>query len=537
MSAREEKREAFNEQMNAWVSRQGLWFQLRHAADGQTIVGRAMRLLSRLAILLVIAALGLWFYLSKRAESDGLRENIRLSLEDTLRAKETDLGGLRKKRGELTIAYAKIEGGEDSFFHQLEARTIRTSMALTDGLIGTWDGKGVFIDRLDINLKAGGNDDTSAAKSFESLFPEQEGFKFERFESNSANLTWGYSAQNRGSIQNSHLTAAREDDGWRLEFRGGTFGQNWLSHLMINKMVVLCTPKGVIIKEAEMTSDDGTGLVSFSAEIGSGGQPAISGQLELKSMPVSSLLTPAYLDTVDGTISGVGKISGSTNSQEGVVLDIDFSFKEGDVLVMRDTLPLLSALSVLDAYNSYRKVSFNEGSFNVKTAADKLSVSQIKLKAGELLHMSGGFEFQPPTHAEIAKALNIRDVEKIRNILEKNWQRQDDVIEDTQTGESLSKRGEVKLESVRGTKVTPEEALENVLATAIFTELSVRRFDGSVKLGLKPDAFEKTTKLKETYPVDTETGRISLEVPLKGRFQTLTLSQAKELYLLGRKRE
>ena len=124
-------------------------------------------------------------------------------------------------------------------------------------------------------------------------------------------------------------------------------------------MSVICDKQGVHIKNATLAH--GRGVIEFSLDIGSGGQPDVNGELTMTSMPLNGMLPVQYADWLNGSISGKGTISGSTNSQEGVVFDVDLSIGEGDKVVLRDRLPLLSALSVVDLYNSYRKVSFVEG--------------------------------------------------------------------------------------------------------------------------------------------------------------------------------
>jgi len=537
MSAREEKRSAFNEQMNAWVSRQGLWFQLRHAADGQSLIARMARLCVRLLLLLLVVAFVFWIYLLKRVEGEDFREDVRSAIEKKLKADKCEIGSIRKERELATLSFIKLEGGEESFYEHLDARGIRTSIELTDGLIGAWDGQSLVINRLDIDLKAGGSDDASAANAFQALFVEQGGFKFERFESNVTNLKWGYSAGNQGFIANSHLTATREGDGWRLDFKGGSFGQNWLSHLNIKKMVVICSPQGVTIQEALLTASDGSGLISFDVGVGSGSQPSLNGKLKIESMPLNALLSPSFSEWISGTISGTGTISGSTNSQEGVVFDIDFKLEDGDQMVVRDTIPILSALSVVDLYNSYRKVPFSKGGFHLRTGKDLVSIDQLDLKSGELLHLAGNVEVRPPVIEEIAKALHIEDVEKVRNILEKNWKYQDDELVDTKTGSELSGRSKEIKDDKSDSVTQPADTVEAVLRAAIVNERRIKRYSGAIKLGLRSDAFDKAPKLKAAYPADTGTGRIWIEAPLKGRLQTLTLSQAERLYLLGRARQ
>lgn len=536
MSAKEEKREAFNEQMNAWVSRQGLWFQLRHAADGQTILARVMRLVARLALILVVLGICFWIYLVKRVEGDGFKEDLRASIETTLRGADCEIGSFSKKRETASLSYAKMNGTEESFFHSLDVRGIRTQMNLTDGLFHAWEGEILTIDQLDAEVKAGGSDDTGAAKAFQALFVEHKGFAFDRIECKSTNIKWGYSGANKGYIRGSHLTAGRENGGWKLEFRGGTFGQNWLKHLVIKKMVVLCYPQGVSIQQAELTAADGEGEIKFRVTLGGGSQPSVAGTVQFDSVPLKAMLPLDYTEWIAGTISGKGIVSGSTNSQDGVVLDLDLNLGDGDVVAVRDSIPLLSALSVVDLYNSYRKVSFDSGSFHLKTQGRTLSMSQFNLNAGDLLYLRGGVDVRPPTQKEIAKALEIEDVNVVRDILGNIWKHQNDELTDTRTGSSLSEHGK-KIESKDSGVKSGKEAAEEVLRAAVMAELEVKRFTGNIKLGLKPDAFDKAPGVKEVYPVDAATNRIWMEVPLRGRLQTLTLTQAEQLYVLGRNRE
>jgi hypothetical protein len=530
----DDKRAVFNEQMNEWVSRQGLWFQLRHAADGQSIVSRLARLGLRLIILLVLCALIFWVYLVRRVGKDEFKEDVRASIEETLRGKECAVGSIRRDRNIATISHIEMEGTDKSFFHQLSAGMLRLNMKLTDGFVGVWNGGGVSINRLDISLKSGASTDSSAAEAYQAIFAEHQSFEFEWLEVQKTSLSWGYSSNNRGAIRDSHMTAARDGDGWRLEFKGGTFSQNWIRHYEIGKMTVVCDDLGVHIKEAELLADGGS--LTFQVEVGAGGQPEALGSVVINSMPMKSLLPYRFSEWVEGRISGKGTVSGSTNSQKGIALDLKLSLEDGDELILRDSLPLLSALSVVDVYNSYRKIEFTEGSCQIRTGGDQLHVDDIHFMAGDLFVLKGNVEVRPPNHAEIAKALDIEDVRVVTDIIEKNWKIEDEILDAADSKLSLSdsaKRGGEVTVAATGEKALSEIA---VLTTAVLTEKNVRRFGGSVKVGLKGDAFDKALGLKKAYPVDSETGRIWLDVPLSGRLQTLTLEQAKTLYILGRNR-
>lgn len=529
----DDKRAAFNEQMNDWVSRQGLWFQLRHAADGQSLLSRLARVGLRLLLLLMVGAFVFWIYLVKRVEKGDFRQNIQDRVEASLKGAECKVGSIRKDREVLSLSYLNVEGTDESFFHAMRARLIRMNMKLTDGLFGVWHGGGVTVDHLELDLKAGARDDLVAANAYQSLFTKHKKFDFEWLDVHNTTLRWGYSNHNRGAIRDSRMTASREGDAWRMEFRGGTLSQNWLRNLEIERLVVICDSQGVRIQEARLHS--GRGSLSFKVKMGEGGQPEASGTMVLDSMPMTALLPARYSEWIEGEISGKGTVSGSTNSQEGIVLNLDLSLQDGDAMILRDSLPLLSALSVVDVYNSYRKITFTEGGFQIRTGGNQLQVNEINLKAGDLFHLAGGLHVRPPSHEEVAEALQLEDVSVVTDVIEKNWKVEDDVLEADESGTSLlaAARGVGEVVSGNGAE---ESGGRDVISTAILSENNVRRFGGMVKVGLRQDAFDKAPGLKEVYPLDEKTGRIWLDVPLSGRLQTLTLEQAKQLYVLGRNR-
>ncbi len=408
-------------------------------------------------------------------------------------------------------------------------------MGLTDGFIGKWNAGGVSIGYLDIFVKAGDSDDAAAAKAFGSLFVEHPGFSYEWIESGSTDIRWGYSGNNRGSINGSQMSASRADDGWRIVFKGGTFSQNWLRDLEIKEMVVLCDKNGVRVKKAELLS--GGGSLSFQAGMGSGGQPQVTGTVVLDSMPVKALVPARFHDWIGGAVSGKGEISGSTNSQEGIVMDVDLSLADGDTLVLRDSVPLLSALSVVDLYNSYRKVSFTEGGCHIRTGNGRLQVSAMDLRADDLLYLAGDITVRPPTNEEIAEALHIKDVKIVRDVIEKNWKMDDELLELSDVEMSLADLARKSEDDAGGdTRSGQVQSAEDIRNASIMAEQRGRRFDGAVRVGLKHDAFDKAPRLMEAYPVDKDTGRIWLEAPLKGRIQTLTLDLAERLYVLSRNR-
>ncbi|MBT8037844.1 MAG: hypothetical protein KJO21_09900 [Verrucomicrobiae bacterium] len=536
MNPIDEERSAFNQQMNEWVSRQGLWFQLRHAADGQTVIARMTRIGLRFGFLLFLMLLVFWFYLVKRVEGESFRTDVELSVESALHGSDCKVSGVKKERDVLTFASIEMMGTGDSFFHQMKARSVRMSMKVADGLIGHWDAGGIYLRQLDMLVKAGASDDAAAAQSYSALFDQRDRFSYDWIEADTANIRWGYSANNRGSITGSHMTAVRDGESWRIEFKGGRFSQNWLRDLTIAQLVVVCNQDGIQIKRGTLQS--GGGEISIKLNMGSGGQPQATGVVALQSMPIKALLPALYHDRMEGTISGKGTVSGSTNSQEGIVMDLDLSLDDGDVLVMRDKLPLFSALTVVDLFNSYRKVSFTEGGVHIRTGGNTLKIDQIHLGGEEdLLQLAGEIDVRPPTDAEIAEALDIKDVKVVRGIIEDNWKINDEILQSLDFRVSLADAAKGVGDIEQFNPGRSKGGADDVRTTSVLVEKNVRRFGGLVKVGLKRDAFDKAPELKRAYPIDASSGRIWLDVPLSGRLQSLTLALAERLYVLGRKRE
>ncbi|MGB0993474.1 MAG: hypothetical protein ACPG32_13520, partial [Akkermansiaceae bacterium] len=337
MNAREEKRAAFNEQMNAWVSRQGLWFQLRHAADGQSLVARLSRIAIRLGILLLIVLVVGWFYLTKRVEWSSFHSNVEESLQGNLNAESINVGSIKKSRDLLVIAKIDAVGGENAFFSKLKARVVRLDMGVTNGVFTQWDAGNISAESLQLTINAGASNDEKAAAMFDSVFKGTGDLKFDLIESNSTNVKWGYTESSFGEIRDSHMSAAKSGDSWRLDFTGGYFTQNWLKNLPIKRLSCLVDKSGVTVERAEFAVGDG--VVTFSGKFGSGGQPEFAGELNIESVPVSGILPAIYHDWVSGSISATGRIGGSTNTQEGVVTDLKVTLKEGDHLILRDNFP------------------------------------------------------------------------------------------------------------------------------------------------------------------------------------------------------
>ena len=87
-------------------------------------------------------------------------------------------------------------------------------------------------------------------------------------------------------------------------------------------------------------------------------------------------------------------------------------------------------------------------------------------------------------------------------------------------GSPLSRRPEFSLDG-RQLEAQASERLSKTLL-----------YEGSFNVSILPDAFDTAPKLLLHYPVDKETGRIPMKVPVQGALYEVTLKQGEDIYQL-----
>ncbi len=414
-----ESTKLFNERLAQWVAKQGFWFQLRYSMAGggsSVVMYHLLRLFLRVLIFLVVVTAICLIFLVRRTDQISFKTKLRDQIISGFDCQAGQMRSFNRSQNKASIRYLKLEGGPDSFINSCEASGITFRMGLLDGVIGTWDANQIGVDRMSLNVKAGAETQDEAQALGRSLSKRFESLRFQALECKNTRIAWGYSSRTMGSIAQSQMSVIRTQEGWRLRFTGGTFTQNWLRNLQIRELILVCTDDAVIVEKGEfsvknsdyeLASDQQIGKVSFAGVRVKGGlRPEFSGSVTFENLPLEQLLSETYHGYVEGSISGDLKISGSTNSPDGVGLAGRVSLTESDHIALRNRLPLLNSLSILSPSGSYRKTTFSEGYFSIKTSAGNLQVSDIYLSAPEQMDMRGSFEVRAPKADELEKMVN-----------------------------------------------------------------------------------------------------------------------------------
>lgn len=566
-----EQSQNFNERLSQWVASQGFWFQIRYSMVGSgtkgTMMFHLLRLGFRVLVFLLVVAVGVGFYLVRRTGMQGFNDGFKSELKAKLNASEIELLGVSRVQGQLGISGLACKGENGTFFSSIEARNIYCKMGFLDGLAGKWNPGTVRISRLDMNLRAGSDDDESSRMLADSLFKNFGNVELKSFEVADATVRWGYSKSitpgdmslsnsngavlpgyetehTRGSITNSFLRIQRSEDELRFTFKGGKFSQNWFQKLDIVNLEVVCNRDGMLFEKAEFRRLQGT--VDFSGlRVTGGARPRIQGEAKVRSMALSSILPPPVRSFVEGSLSGDFNISGSTNSSEGISFDGGVTLDSQDVISVRERLHLLKALSVVDYTRTYHRIDFREGSFHLKSSGGGVDLTDVSLTSDEQIKLEGRLRVRLPTVEETRSAVQggsgaggspifdqddvDADVLESKSDVDFTLRRAAAETKRARDGgqpdgsASLFDRLELGLEKRR----IEEQVAERLSRTL--------RYEGLFKISIPPDAFERAPKLASQYPVDPGTGRIPLMVPIEGNLYEITFKQAEDIYQQGRR--
>ena len=544
----------FNERLSQWVASQGFWFQIRYSMSGggskSTLSFHLLRMASRLLMFLGVAAIGLAVYFVWLPSTPGFKKKLKESIGRGLGASEMEMGGFRWVGGKMQMARLASKGGKGTFFSSMEARNIQCRMGMFNGLLGEWQPGVLLINQLDLELNAGADDEKSAGLIAESVFKDFGKFKLETVEVKDATLRWGYSERTRGKIVGGHMKLQRVANGWRVHLNGGTMSLGWWRHLEIVELVANCTREGVVFEKAEMRK--GVGKVTMDGlRVQAGERPEVKGTLKMRKITIEDVVPAAARNFIDGTLSGEFRVFGSTNTSEGLGFDGKLVVDGDNVIRLRERLPLLRALTDFDVFNNYRMVAFNEGSFKVKTLNGAMEVTEVELKAGDLMTLTGQMQVRPPTADESAAALKrsgsgnaAADAAQVRD--HKATRIPDEDLEITLRRVARAGRKD-KDKGNAGSGGKPEDGstlfdrVDQSFETSILAEQAADResrsliYEGQFQITLLPNTFENVQALRELLPVDPQTGRIPLDVPIKGDIYSITFDQAQDLYLRGQR--
>ena len=538
----------FNDRLNNWISSQGFWFQLRYSITGgstkSAVIFQLLKGGTRVLIFLAVVVIATGVYLIRRPNTQQFNTAFKESVRSGLSASEVAMRGLANIQGQLNIGRIACEGGKGSFFSSMEAKNVQCQMGLLDGVVGQWDLGTVGISILNMDLRAGADDSESAQQLGKAIFFESEKVLLSSIDVSDATIQWGFAERTRGGIEHSALKIQRGKDFLKLVFRGGRFSQNWLSNLEIVNLTIICSPDGMTFEKAELRAGDGT--VDFSGLVVTGGErPAVDGLIKIRKLNMNHVLPLIFDGFIEGSLSGDFTVSGSTNTSDGIGFDGKVTLDGVDTISLREKIHLLKALSVVDYVRNYHRLDFREGSFRLKTTGGELALDEISLVTSDRLSLEGRMAVRLPTPEEARASIAKTTLTGGTPLFSSEASRASAAGADNEGGDFSLRRaameakkekqqqeaagGELSLFDRMGFAAEARQ-LEDDAATRVSRTL---RYSGTLAITVPSDAFERAPKLSSQFPVDSNSGRIPILVPIEGTLYELTLKQAEEIYQLG----
>lgn len=530
----------FQERLSQWVSSQGFWFQLRYSLSGGGAKGalafHLLKIATRLGIFIIILALGLVWFLARQTGTKGYHEKLKASFKEKLRAEEVEMQNFSREQGEFEIGRMAFKGGERTFFSGLEIQNMKCRMGMFDSMSKSWDPGLIEISSAYIDLRAGADSQQASKSMADVLFQDTGRVSLNSIQVSSMTMRWGYSDRSRGSIEGSNMRAQRLPDSWRLRFRGGTFTQNWLKRLEIVELDVVFGRQGILFETAIFKKNNGN--ISFSGlKVKAGERPDVSGKMILQGVDIASVVPAAVRNFVEGTFSGEFRVFGSTNSTEGVGFEGKVELDKENVIVIRDRIHLLKALSVVDGFNNYRRVDFNKGSFEMRSADGKLELTDVDIRAQYLFTMKGNLTVRQPNEEEAGNFDDSKGgMDQFDALIADDALNSEMEVTLRGAAESTNDKGKVgfkKAEVSLFDRLGLGAADRRLQETASERVFRTYRYEGDFSITLPKDAFSRAPQLIEAYPARASDGRIPMEVPISGVLYDLTLKQSEEIYKMG----
>lgn len=498
----------YSDAMNEWANEQDSFFRraragILHPSAASSgiyrVMGYAWRLLVVVLVLLVIGYVGTRRHLKSPAFSDSIAAEI----TDLLKAEQTKIRPFAWKSGNAMSAEFASVGSPSSFFSKLEGTYLQFERPLLSLYNPSWHLENVRIDRLTLKLRSGGigaipslpATDIDDLPEFPSDFAEPDtsidlnpdrkdeqeplgmdlrikssGFginpdfsllTFDTLNISKLDASWGLTPLTRGRLTGATATVTREADTWTLTASTGTLRQRWLTDMQLTTpLAVAIKPGSLTFAPCELSFPKSAGTAKLSGTITTGDIPALDFDYAVTSVPISQLLAPypKAAQLVSGKISGNGKITGSTNTSDGVSLTLKASLENGHFA----SIPILGALASQTGHSPLRQLPVS-GTLDISTSASTTTFSNIDLVSSEDVHITGSFSVT--THDADPKP--------------------DDYPE-----------------GVPYTPAPPDYA-------------------GTVRIGLSPDLLDRATGARDKL-FELESGFYWLDVPLEGRLNTLT---------------
>lgn len=343
---------ALPQDLDEWLRKQGVWFQLRHGMAGTLCAYRRMQRLTIIGVKLGIMMIVLLFavivandlYLKSPGYSDSV--NARLAFALNLPEDTRAFRALGVSRQALSIGNVRIEGRASSFFESLNVVGVSGKRPLLASALRSWFPTDIQISRMKVHLRTSYASESDARKAFASILGDAW---LQHMSIAKLSLAWGQDG-NAGRIEGAVCECTRDGDQWIVRLKGGIFfyGPLQACHL-VQATVTISDDQGLVLNNLTIrTNDKSPAEIRISGRVSGSENPLFDGRVAVRNLNLSDYCAPSLAWMFDSSLQGEGTIHGVLKNPYGMDIALDCLPTDGTSAKLHSVLPVLQLLSLYE---------------------------------------------------------------------------------------------------------------------------------------------------------------------------------------------
>ncbi len=429
-----------------------------HPRYDATLTEKLVGYLVRLVMVAVAGVIVLYIYARIQSKQAGYRGHLAEVFAEHYKGTNAVMGKVTWPIFNNNISFKNfyMDGKPESSFYKLEAKSVGLPLG-SQFLSDTWTFPKMTIHELSISLKSGAMgslDNLPANKSGDEkrgidasdtlepsrvvipkrttsqvlpasqpgqptlltagfgLRPAVGNIKVNGYQVSQLSLNWGVSSTNQGALADTAATLLPKEDGsdtWVLNCGGGSFSQNWLKGTAVERLQAEIGPQGVSISPGTVLKVGEVGKIFLRGTITAEDNPRVEIDTTLQDVDIREFCPAPFRPFFTATVSGNGRIYGSTNSSSGIKtmlkvnlvkshrrkmeLRVKPTAEEEKILATLDDVPVMKALNISTQDRGFQKMRFLEGSFTMETGEHVLLLKDLDL-VSQVARLRGEIRFE-----------------------------------------------------------------------------------------------------------------------------------------------
>ena len=428
---RPKKQETYTEEMQRWMSRQSVWWRLKHFRrhpDARPVFISLLVLVGWMLPIAAVAAFGFYVVIHRYTGGQKFGQLLEQEAGEYLGLKNTSSTGGQWKAGAITLTGLGGEGEPGGFLRSFKSNAIRFESSFQNLFSNEWTPANVLIQGLEIEFRGGllgaeearslalvqekaaqarrekilkDDGDPGPYKGFLGINPSAENFKLRRFQSRNSTIRWGIGARSDGSLSGCSIEGEKLESGaWKLVCRGGKLSLGWFRALDLDEAILISGRDTVRVERASFrfptpegqAPDKAQGTITGS--IGISATPTVDLTVSFQDVEINRLLPTEYQRIFSGKVKGKAAMRGLASDASGLASQVSMEFLPGFGFGMGspEVFPVLEVLGTEAVNLPVRYFEAAKGGVTFNIVDRKMRCPGANLETGDGERLEGTFD-------------------------------------------------------------------------------------------------------------------------------------------------